>query len=195
MTPAPRNAATFHSYSIGVENNHGQTYTGVSSYRIDQRLPSHTYVVYQSMWLNLPNYAWVELGTWHAPASDAWYWGYATAGGSWHPVGSRYITPGSWHTFTTYRSGTTTWIFNIDGVGWGQFGTSSTWTGIGEQAGLESWDPNVTVTEYSSSSLQYQLGGFWTPWEGYDNYAIGLSMCGKWASPTQWNSGEHTTCG
>lgn len=193
----------FHEYSVGYEINLAncasiavtrsdvavtQNQTGCQAYFTGN-------AIYQTESL-VDNYAqkWLEIGTGHQCA-DTWryhYWGVAS-GGMWTSLGTEDFSSLTSHTYRIVRSGLC-WEFKIDTTSKDIY--CSTHGGYDQaHAGLESYAPSGYVVAYSNSNLQYKHGSSgWVDWSGRDGMSVGSSMCGHWASDTDWHSAEAASC-
>lgn len=199
-------AAAAHLYSVGTESTYNY-YTAVSNTRAEpsfSNVPNtgcsgyfQTGAVYTSEWVSLTSDSqnWLELGTGHQCADTLryQYWGYGI-GGSWVPLGEDSDDHASHTYYILYDANNSRWNFKIDSYLEGHLGPGYIPNhGVNVQAGLESYDNAVTVSNYSNSNLGFNTGNGWKNWAGQDAHRVDSYMCGAfYPTDYNWISGENS---
>jgi hypothetical protein len=198
--------ADSHCYSKVLETS-DDPYTGVRDTRwiVDVDNPSDTAPIYATMWLifeNAPCFidkaCWIELGTEYRNGTTKNF-GYLCVYGYCNFLFhiTVYTEVGS-HTWKIDRNEGDHNSFNeyIDGhLAYTKTGLPYT-NGVRVQAGLESYNMNVTVPTHAYYNLKYKKGdNAYQNWAGEDDQgSIEYPMCGEWHLPTSWWGGEYDTC-
>lgn len=207
----PATVFAFHEYSIGEEDQSGAM-TGVTVRRVDKevttspgsscttRYAAAAHPIYQTQWVLFGGTSnWVELGTAdQCNDFDFLFWGYGY-NGVWNSIGTAVNTPGgsAEHVFEVFREDIGVahrWRYKLDGVVKGTLDWNIDGTFV--QAGLESYDGGAVA----SQQRYRQLGWFkesnqtWYLWAGNDADAVGPSMCGTWASGSEWRAAQDAAC-